>query len=104
MAEPPNLWWYPLADGTMSARTLIDSMYATEGDIEHKPNALYWNLDNWIYSAKSAKRFNRIAPANGSVLTPSFVVSGVSPQMILGVYITTIIVQPCSVMTDWQIG
>ena len=59
LAEPPNLWWYPLADGTMSARTLIDSMYATEGDIEHKPNALYWNLDNWIYSAKSAKRFKQ---------------------------------------------
>ncbi|MEM7146082.1 MAG: c-type cytochrome [Verrucomicrobiota bacterium] len=40
---------------------IIDPNYATSGgNVEHKPNGLLHALDNWIYSAKSSKRYRRI--------------------------------------------
>lgn len=57
LAEPPMLYYYPMALGEMKERRVVDSAYATHGDPEHRPNGLYWNLDNWIYSAKSDKKF-----------------------------------------------
>ncbi|MBK8555981.1 MAG: hypothetical protein IPL65_09550 [Lewinellaceae bacterium] len=38
----------------------MDSLYATGGNVEHQPNGLLMNIDNWIYSAKSDVRCRRI--------------------------------------------
>lgn len=56
--ESPKLWWVPIKDGNKpGAPVLVDSTYAYGGNIEHKPNGLYYNIDNWIYSAKSNVRY-----------------------------------------------
>lgn len=57
LAQPPILYYYPSAPGKMTNRIVVDSAYAPLGDVEHKPNGLYWNLDNWIYNAKSSLRY-----------------------------------------------
>ncbi len=36
---------------------VVDSDYAKGGNIEHKPNALLYSLDNWYYNAKSSQRY-----------------------------------------------
>jgi len=56
-AEPPNLWWVPIKNDLPGERQLVDSMYALGGNIEHAPNGLLYNIDNWIYSAKSDRRY-----------------------------------------------
>ncbi len=56
-AEPPNLWWVPIENDQPGTRQLVDSMYALGGNIEHAPNGLLYNIDNWIYSAKSDRRY-----------------------------------------------
>ena len=56
-AEPPNLWWVPIENDQPGDRQLVDSMYALGGNIEHAPNGLLYNIDNWIYSAKSDRRY-----------------------------------------------
>ncbi len=56
-AEPPNLWWVPIEDDQAGERVLVDSMYANGGNVEHAPNGLIYNLDNWIYSAKCDRRY-----------------------------------------------
>ena len=58
-AEPPNLWFVTINDDTPGNRTLVDSLYATEGNPEHQPNGLQMNIDNWIYNAKSSYRYQR---------------------------------------------
>ncbi|MDZ4709593.1 MAG: c-type cytochrome [Saprospiraceae bacterium] len=57
LAEPPILYYYPMTTGKVSKKLVVDSTYAPQGDVEHKPNGLYWNLDNWIYNAKSSLRY-----------------------------------------------
>jgi mono/diheme cytochrome c family protein len=54
IAEPPFLWFYNEA-GTQ--RIAVDSFYADGGNVEHQPNGLLLGIDNWIYSAKSDKRY-----------------------------------------------
>lgn len=39
---------------------VIDPEFAKGGNVEHKPNGLLRNLDNWIYLAKSDKRIRRV--------------------------------------------
>jgi len=56
-AEPPNLWWVPIENDQPGEHQLVDSMYALGGNIEHAPNGLLYNIDNWIYSAKSDRRY-----------------------------------------------
>ncbi|MEM6316296.1 MAG: c-type cytochrome [Bacteroidota bacterium] len=56
-AEPPNLWWVPIENDQPGEHQLVDSMYSMGGNIEHAPNGLLYNLDNWIYSAKSDRRY-----------------------------------------------
>ncbi len=59
--EPPGLYFVEkTADDQAGARTLIDPDYCTGGNIEHKPNGLIPALDNWIYSAKSDRRYRKI--------------------------------------------
>lgn len=58
--ETPNLWWVPIDGNKPGDRVLVDSLYVVGGNIEHRPNGLLYNLDNWIYSAKSNARYRRI--------------------------------------------
>lgn len=46
-----------LEDDVISDKIVVDSLYINGGNIEHKPNGLYYNIDNWIYSAKSKVRY-----------------------------------------------
>jgi len=38
----------------------VDAEYAKDGNIEHKANGLFHGLDNWLYSAKSDRRYRQI--------------------------------------------
>lgn len=59
IAEPPNLWFVEIHNDRPGEKTLVDSAYAVGGNVEHQPNGLLRGMDNWIYSAKSAKRYRR---------------------------------------------
>ncbi len=56
-AEPPNLWFIEIENDLPGKRTLVDSLYAPEGNPEHQSNGLLLNIDNWIYNAKHAYRY-----------------------------------------------
>jgi len=60
VAEPPKLWFYRIKNDRPADRTLVDSAYAAGGNVEHQPNGLYRALDNWIYNAKSSRRYRRV--------------------------------------------
>ena len=59
VAEPPKLWYYTISNDKPVGKTLVDSDYAAGGNVEHQPNGLFRALDNWIYNAKSAKRYKK---------------------------------------------
>ena len=59
VAEPPNLWYYEINNDKPGKRTLVDGQYTGEGNVEHFPNGLLRAMDNWIYNAKSAKRYRK---------------------------------------------
>ncbi len=59
-AEPPNLWFVEINGDQAGARTLVDSAYVEGGNIEHQPNGLDLNIDNWIYNAKSSYRYQMV--------------------------------------------
>lgn len=59
VAESPNLWYYEIKDDKPGKRVLVDGEYASEGNVEHQPNGLLRALDNWIYNAKSTKRYRK---------------------------------------------
>lgn len=59
VAEPPKLWFVEIRNGQAGKKTLVDSAYAEGGNVEHQPNGLLRAMDNWIYSAKSDKRYRR---------------------------------------------
>ena len=59
-AEPPNLWFVEIENDLPGKRTLVDSLYATEGNVEHQANGLMMNIDNWIYNARSHFRYRRV--------------------------------------------
>ena len=59
VAEPPKLWYYKIINDQPVGKTLVDSDYAAGGNVEHQPNGLFRALDNWIYNAKSAKRYKK---------------------------------------------
>jgi mono/diheme cytochrome c family protein len=52
-----SLYWDQL-DDDLDAE-LVDSLYVIGGNIEHQPNGLLYNIDNWIYSAKSNARYRK---------------------------------------------
>lgn len=60
VAEPPYLWFYKVEKDKPGKRVLVDSLYADEGNVEHQPNGLLRAMDNWIYNAKSSKRYRKI--------------------------------------------
>lgn len=57
VAEPPKLWFIENDHDHPGKRTLVDSAYAYGGNVEHQPNGLVRAMDNWIYSAKSSRRY-----------------------------------------------
>jgi len=59
VAEPPKLWHYDIINDKPVNKTLVDSAYAEGGNVEHQPNGLFRALDNWIYNAKSDKRYRK---------------------------------------------
>ena len=60
-AEAPNLYFIEIENDQPKNRILVDSLYAVGGNVEHQPNGLMMNLDNWIYNAKSNFRYRRDA-------------------------------------------
>ncbi len=60
VAESPNLWYYDIENEKPVRKTLVDAKYAIDGNVEHQPNGLMRGLDNWIYNAKSSKRYRRM--------------------------------------------
>ncbi len=58
-AEPPNLWFVEIENDKPGKKVLVDSLYATEGNVEHQPNGLMMNIDNWIYNSRSHFRYQR---------------------------------------------
>ena len=61
IAEPPNLWLCPNTDGSAATidcdgRVLLGAYGDQPGSVEHAENGLLMGLDNWLYSAKSARR------------------------------------------------
>ncbi|MDY7394864.1 c-type cytochrome [Aureibaculum sp. 2210JD6-5] len=57
--EPPNLWYAEIENDKVKNKTLVDSLYAPDGNPEHQPNGLLMNIDNWIYSARSNSRYQK---------------------------------------------
>ncbi|REA59743.1 dehydrogenase [Dyadobacter luteus] len=60
VAEPTNLWFYEIQGDKPVKKTLVDDQYAVGGNVEHQPNGLLRAMDNWIYNAKSDKRYRKI--------------------------------------------
>lgn len=59
VAEPPKLWYYQIKNDKPVNKVLVDSTYAEGGNVEHQPNGLFRGLDNWIYNAKSSRRYKK---------------------------------------------
>ena len=59
VAEPPAVYWCPDENGDLVAdkKEPLVPTYTSGGNPEHMPNGLFRALDNWLYNAKSAKRF-----------------------------------------------
>jgi len=60
VAAPPSLYYYEIQDDKPVNRVLVDSAYANVRDVEHQPNGLLRAMDNWIYNAKSDKRYRKV--------------------------------------------
>lgn len=58
--DSTSLWWTSIENNRPGEKVLVDSLYVIGGNIEHQSNGLLYNLDNWIYSAKSNARYRRI--------------------------------------------
>ena len=59
--EPPELWFVPVdKDDRPGERQLVDASYAKGGNVEHKANGLVPALDNWLYNAKSDRRYRKV--------------------------------------------
>lgn len=59
IAEPPFLWFVEIKNDRPGNKVLVDDRYAIGGNVEHQPNGLLRGLDNWIYNAKSDKRYRK---------------------------------------------
>jgi hypothetical protein len=59
VAEPTNLWFYEIKNDQAGKRVLVDDKYTEGGNVEHQPNGLLRAMDNWIYNAKSDKRYRQ---------------------------------------------
>lgn len=60
VAEPTNLWFFDIKNDKAGKKTLVDDKYTEGGNVEHQPNGLLRAMDNWIYNAKSDKRYRKL--------------------------------------------
>lgn len=60
VGEPTNLWYYQIKNDKPVNKTLVDPQYTEGGNVEHQPNGLLRAMDNWIYNAKSSKRYRKV--------------------------------------------
>lgn len=60
VAEPTNLWFFEIKGDKAGKKTLVDDKYTEGGNVEHQPNGLLRAMDNWIYNAKSTKRYRKV--------------------------------------------
>jgi mono/diheme cytochrome c family protein len=58
--DGPELWFAEIKNDLPVKKTLVDPKYADAGNVEHQPNGLMMNLDNWIYNANSNFRYRRL--------------------------------------------
>ena len=56
-AVDPNLYFTEIMDDEPHNTIVVDSTYASGGNVEHKPNGLIKNVDNCFYNAKSHYRY-----------------------------------------------
>lgn len=60
-ADQEQLYFQPRdGDRPKGEATIVDEDYAKGGNVEHKANSLVMGLDNWIYNAKSDRRYKRV--------------------------------------------
>lgn len=55
-----KLYFVENIDGKAGKMTVIDEDYTQEANVEHRTNALFRGLDNWIYNVKSDARYREI--------------------------------------------
>lgn len=60
VATPPQLWFIENNGDKPGKKTLVDDQYAAGGNVEHQPNGLLRAMDNWIYNAKSDRRYRKV--------------------------------------------
>jgi mono/diheme cytochrome c family protein len=58
--DGPELWFAEIKNDLPTKKTLVDPKYADAGNVEHQPNGLMMNLDNWIYNANSNFRYRKL--------------------------------------------
>ncbi|HVI48782.1 MAG TPA: c-type cytochrome [Chitinophaga sp.] len=59
VATPPQLWFVENNHDKPGRKVLVDDQYAAGGNVEHQPNGLLRAMDNWIYNAKSDRRYRK---------------------------------------------
>jgi mono/diheme cytochrome c family protein/glucose/arabinose dehydrogenase len=58
ISEPDKLWYCQDTNGDLKCDKKINvAKYARQGPVEHTENGLMPAMDNWIYNAKSGRRF-----------------------------------------------
>jgi mono/diheme cytochrome c family protein/glucose/arabinose dehydrogenase len=55
--DGPKLWFVEIKNDKPGKKTLVDSVYAEGGNVEHSSNGLMMNIDNWIYNANYNFRY-----------------------------------------------
>lgn len=72
VAAPPNVYFCQdtSGDGVADVRHSIYDRYAGRGgNVEHKDNGLMWGVDNYLYNAKSATKYQYRQDKDGGKLT-----------------------------------
>ena len=62
IGEPPNLWLCPKSSGASGRfdcqqKVRLGDFGSREANVEHDENGMLQGIDNWIYNAKSGRRF-----------------------------------------------
>ncbi len=55
--DGPALYFVKIKNDKPGKKTLVDPIYADGGNVEHQPNGLMMNIDNWIYNANTHFRY-----------------------------------------------
>ncbi|WP_304236875.1 c-type cytochrome [Jiulongibacter sediminis] len=58
--DGPALYFVKIKNDKPGKRVLVDPIYADGGNVEHQPNGLMMNIDNWIYNANTHFRYRMV--------------------------------------------